>query len=507
MPEHLRALIFVLVLASGVFWATRRAATTLIPSSTFVRWRNAYLALTLALFLAHNYWLYVLTAVVIGSIAARREAHVPGLFFLLILAAPPIQVEIPGFGLVNYLFIIDQYRLMTLVLLVPAALSLLQRATTLKFGRSPVDWMVMGYFLVICALNVRDATVTSWLRYVLSTTIDILVPYYVLSRSLRDMDGFKHALLGFVLGAMILSVIGAFEALRIWRLYEAVSWQLLARQPDSISGYLMRGGLLRPNASVGNSIVLGYVVMVGFGYFQFLRRSLPVQRQVWAGVLLLVSGVLLSLSRGPWVGLVFLVLVYVLQGPAPLKHLFNLGAAAVVVFGVLNVLPQGKAFLELLPFVGEEEAFNVEYRANLLTAAMPVIERNLWFGSTDYMRAPELQAMIQGQGIIDIVNSYIGVALDHGLLGLAFFLGIWITTLQALRGAIRQSLARLPDHAALGRSLFAVIASIMLVIYTVSGITAVPIVYWTALGVCVAYVAFVQRELSTQGSPREVSTS
>jgi hypothetical protein len=492
MPEHLRAFLYVSVLALSIFWATRSAAIQIIPSTEFVRWRNTYILITIALFLTHNYWLFVLAALAISLIAARQEKYVVGLFFLLVFAAPPLYAEIPGFGLVNFLIAINQYRLMTIALLIPLAINLLQRSTTLKFGRSPVDWMVLGYFLVICALNARDATLTNWLRYILSTTIDIVVPYYVISRSLRDLDAFRHAMLGFVLGAMLLSLIGAFEAVRAWHLYAAVSQQLMERPPLSV--YLFRGGLLRPNGTVENAIVLGYVIMVGFGFFLFLRHSLNKKHQILGGVLLLLGGVLLSLSRGPWVGFAVLVLLYVLQGRAALRQLTKIIAISTAAIGIALTFPLGQSFVNLLPFIGQEESFNVEYRANLLTAAMPVIERNLWTGTNNYMQAPELQAMIQGQGIIDIVNSYVGIALEFGLLGLMFFLGIWVTCLNSIRRAMRKSSALHPIYRELGRVLFATLVSIMLVIYTVSGITAIPIVYWSALALAVAYAAVVDSE-------------
>jgi hypothetical protein len=52
---------------------------------------------------------------------ARREAHVMGVYFLLLFVAPPASTEVPGMGLVNYVLILNQYRLLALVLLLPAS--------------------------------------------------------------------------------------------------------------------------------------------------------------------------------------------------------------------------------------------------------------------------------------------------------------------------------------------------------------------------------------------------
>jgi O-antigen ligase len=162
-------------------------------------------------------------------------------------------------------------------------------------------------------------------------------------------------------------------------------------------------------------------------------------------------------------------------------------------FLVALQFPAGQFLLDLLPFIGESEAGSVEYREDLLTQALPIVERNFWFGSTDYLSAPEFQTMYSG-GIIDIVNTYLAVVLNYGMVGLSFFVGAFLLailhTLRSLRKARRGR-----DHVVLlGRSLLAVLLSIMLTIYTVSSIGAVPIVYWLFLGMSVAYHQMVQSQ-------------
>ncbi|MEZ5664513.1 MAG: O-antigen ligase family protein [Burkholderiaceae bacterium] len=495
MPEHLRALGVIFVLALITFRVVRPMAIELLPEDTFRRWRNLWLLMTVLLFLAHSYWVYGLVVAMYALVVLRREAQIVGLYFLLLFVAPPARVEVPGFGLVNYIFALNQYRLLALVVLLPVAISLTQRGSTLRLGRSPVDWMVLGYLVLLSVLQFRDANLTSGLRNLVTNVVDIFLPYYVVSRSLRDLNDFRHALTGFVLGAMVLAVLAAFEVLRTWKLYFPLLGAL-GLNPREFGGYLFRGSLLRPDVSVGGSIVLGYVVMVALGYFLYLRHSITSRFQLRLGFLLLAGGVLASLSRGPWVGALFMFVVFLATGPGAMRKLFRLSMAGVVVAVLLNFVPGGRAFLDLLPFVGTVDEFNVEYRANLLTAAMPVIERNLWLGSVDFLKAPELQVMIQGDGIIDIVNSYIGVTLEMGLAGLFFFVGMFVQALRRVRQAYRRAVVLGEESQLLGRALFAVLGGIALVIYTVSGVTAVPIVYWTAVAIGVAYAAYVDRALA-----------
>jgi len=486
MPEHIRALMVVLVLGGSVFLFARSAFEQMVPAATYSRWRNLWLLMTLALFLAHSFWVYALLVAVYALAMTRRESHLLGLYFLLLFVAPPARVEIPGMGLVNHLFILDQYRLLAMVLLLPAAVTLLQRASTLKLGRSPVDWMVLGYLVLISLLEFREANLTSGLRNFVTNGVDIFLPYYVVSRSLKDIDGFKAALSGFMIGAMLVAVVAMFEVLRHWKLYSAVLGAL-GLNPTEFGGYLQRAGFLRPTATVGNSIVLGYVVMVGLGFSLFLKEYVASARSRWLGLGVLALGVVASLSRGPWVGALFMLFVFVAMGARPMGQLLRIGLIGLVVGFTLSLFTFGQMLLDMLPFFGEVDEGNVEYRANLLTQALPVIQRNLWFGSVNYLDAPEMRVMLQGEGIIDLVNSYVAVALEVGLVGLAFFVGVFLLALKEVRGAMRRLGRQSAEAEVLGRALFATLAGVMLVIYTVSGITAVPVVYWSVAGLCVAY--------------------
>ncbi len=486
MAEHLRALVVLLVLGWVYFYAIRNAVSQLLPAETFKRWRNLWLITTLVLFLSHGIWLYVPILCAILLAHRRREAHVMGLYFVLLFASPPAPAKIPGLGIIDHLWVLDHYRLLGVILLLPAALSLFQRATTPRLGSSPVDWMVLGYLCLLSALSFREGNVTSALRTVLSLWVDIFLPYYVASRSIRNEEGLKNALSGFVIAAMVLSLVAAFEVFRSWKLYSAVLGALGVND-RMFGGYLMRSGLLRPNASVGNSIVLGYVLVVALGFFLYVREYLSTRRHRLLGGAVLGVGIVASLSRGPWVGAIFLFAIYLLTGPKPFKRLGSLVLSAGGFFLALNILPGGQVLIDMLPLVGNVEQGNVEYRADLLTSALPVIERNILFGSYNFLDAPELQVMIQGEGIIDVVNSYIGVALYSGLMGLVFFVGAFLFALRELWRGVRIARQYSPRLVLLGRALLATVAAIMLIIYTVSSIIAIPTVYWPVLGLAVAY--------------------
>ena len=56
MPEHLRALVVILILAAFTFFLAKKITATLISPEQFKRWRNAWIGITLIAFLAGNFW-------------------------------------------------------------------------------------------------------------------------------------------------------------------------------------------------------------------------------------------------------------------------------------------------------------------------------------------------------------------------------------------------------------------------------------------------------------------
>jgi len=500
MAEHLRALIVLMALSLVFFQVARGAVFQLIPEATFRRWRNLWVAATLALFLSNSVWVCILVTGALLLLYRRREEHVMGLYFVLLFVSPPVPAEIPGLGIIDHLWVLDHYRLLGVTLLLPVALALLQRTSTPRLGSSPVDWWVLGYLALMSLLAFRPGNVTSGLRTVLSLCIDIFLPYYVASRSIRNEEGLRHAMTGFVVASMILSLVATFEILRSWKLYSAVLGSLGVNE-WMFGGYLMRSGLLRPNASVGNSIVLGYVLVVALGFIFYLNKAIAKPSQRLLGMSVLAGGIVASISRGPWVGALLLVLVYLALGPRALKQLGGLCLGILAAFLLLSALPSGQLLIDMLPVIGTADQGNVEYRANLLTAALPVVERHFLLGSFDFLRAPELQVMMQGEGIIDVVNSYVGVALYSGMLGLVLFLGIFLSTLNQLRQHTRMARQMAPRIAVMGRALFSTVVAIMFIIYTVSSIIAIPVVYWSLIGLCVAYTGVIRDQVRASSAP------
>lgn len=491
MPEHFRALIVILFLASVVFLLARRPATDLIPPGDFKRRRNLWFLLTVLAFVSHSFWLYLGAGAVILYLAGRREHNPMALFYMLLFLIPPASLQVPGFGLVNYLVDLNHIRLLSLCVLLPAALALRRRGDTLRFGRTWPDRLLAAGLLLISVLYLRETTLTDTLRQTLYLFIDVLLPYYVASRGLRQISDFKDTLLAFVLASFLLALIGVAEYVRHWLLYSALIDAMGV--PWSMSGYLSRGGSLRASVTTGQAIVLGYVMSVAIGLFLFLQGYLRRPWQRVMGALLLAAGLFAPLSRGPWIGAMVIVVVFIALGRGALRRLVLLAAAGMLALPLLTAVPGGDKVLDLLPFIGSVDKENITYRERLMDNSWIVIQRNPLFGSFDFRNTPEMQSMIQGEGIIDIVNTYINLALRVGLVGLGLFVAFFAAVLHGIRKAMRSFPDKDDERRQLGRALLATLVGILVIIFTVSSITFIPVVYWTIAGLGVAYVQMVRR--------------
>jgi O-antigen ligase len=491
MPEYLRALVVILLIAAFTFAFAKKAIVPVILNERFNRWRNAWFAITLIAFLSHNFWIYIVASGLLTAFIAKYEPNKIALFFVLFFAVPSIGTGITGLGAINYFFEINHLRLLSLIILFPAFISLLTAHNNLKFGKNFPDKLILIYLILTISLEIRGTTLTDSLRQALYAFTDVFLPYYVASRALKQLDHLKEAISGFVLASFLVAAIGIFEFGKHWLLYSALSnmWEI----HSGIGSYLMRGDSLRALASLGQPIVLGYVLVVALGFYLFLGTSIKNKNIQRSGLALLTLGLMVTLSRGPWVGAMALLATFIATGPHAIKRLVILSMAAIAAIPLISVMPGGEKVINLLPIIGNVEKNNIDYREKLLNNSIVVIERNPLFGSVTYLETPEMQEMVQGQGIIDIVNTYIQVSLNYGLVGLSLFAGFFLVVLSG----IYQCRKMIPDKTSelylLGRSITATLIAVLVIIFTVSSIVTIPIIYWSLAGMGVAYIDIVKR--------------
>ena len=180
------------------------------------------------------------------------------------------------------------------------------------------------------------------------------------------------------LTVMVMAFIGVFETTSHWLLYNSLVSAL--GFDSAMTNYLDRIGVIRAIASSGQPIVLGYLMAIAIGFYFFLQKGIKSTFYKRMGFLLLLAGLMAALSRGPWVGAVLIIIVFMATGRQAVKRLSILAVTGIIALPIIAALPGGEKIVNLIPFIGETEKFNITYRERLIDNSVIVIKRNLLLG-------------------------------------------------------------------------------------------------------------------------------
>ena len=490
MQENFIALIYILLISIIFFAFAGRSIICVIEQAQYKQRRNLWFGITIVAFLAGSFGVYVLVTLPLLIYAYRRETNQVALFFFILFALPSGFMQISGLGLVSNLFQLTHARFLTLFFLLPVYFSLNRQGDTLPFGRTGSDKALAIYLLLTAILYLRDMTFTDTLRYIFYLFLDVFLPYFVISRSLKNLQAFKDALLSLVIAIMLLALLATFESSRHWLLYRSVIESLGLE--GGMTAPIVRDGMLRVTVTAGHPIALGYLMAVGIGIYLFIQgnfRQTIVRR---FGMALLTTGLFVPLSRGPWIGACLLFIVFIATGRNPARRLILGALTGMLALLLISTLPVGEKVVSLLPYIGTKEQDNVEFREKLLTNSLIVIERNLWFGSVTFLEEPEMIALTEN-GVIDVTNTYVAMALGRGVVGLGLFVGFFALVILGVKRAMDSIVDQESEAYLLGRVLLATLLGILFIIYTTSSITIIPLVNWSVAGLGVAYAQMVRK--------------
>ncbi|KAA0970570.1 hypothetical protein FPY71_08710 [Aureimonas fodinaquatilis] len=482
MGEAIVAVIYISIGSMALYFAAGRIAKDVVDKKTLNIWIASWISATAVLFLIPNFFAFAGFLVLIAIITRKVLPAGQNIYLYIILSflAPTFVVSMPGFAGINGLLDLTAQRVLAMAFLLPAIPAALRMPVSDRLRL--VDKLVILFVFLVSVLYYRhyEATATDMVRRAISHTLDIWVPYFVFSR-LVSLADIRKAYFAFIIAAIPLPIIGFLEFSRTWRMYNLVaeSWGI-----PLLQSYLFRDGMLRAAGPAVEAIAYGFVCMVAMGcMLAFLAKG---QRNLFSLGLLgaLTMGLIISLSRGPWVGAAVMVVVFVVARPKAVSNTMRATIGGLLLLVPVLMSPLGGKIIRFLPFVGTVENNNVDYRQQLFDNSVAIIQRHPFFGSANFLTEPEMLAMRQGQGIIDVVNTYLAIALEYGYVTLAAFIGIFVLISFALF-----KLALKDDEAGfLARICLTIYAGILLTIVTVSSVSFIPYIYWTFAGIGVALV-------------------
>jgi hypothetical protein len=488
MIYSIKALIYLGAVSSFMLFVTRPMLAGVVSKEKLGQWAIIWLTMTAVAFLIPNYWLMVFCLAVIVSFASRVEPNNAALFLLAAAAVPMVGKDIPGLLGINRLLAPTPQFIFAAILLLPLYLMNKQKEK-LKYA----DIAVYAFFALTTFLTLRDSSVTNMLRTAVQFFVAVFLPYYAMSRMRGTVEDFRHLVMAFVFPMLALAGEGLFELVRDWHLYGHLPafWGI----PDVQGQKLYRDGLLRSYGLAFGPIVFGYMFMVAAGLLLSVHSSRfrGNSRYILLGIL--GAGLVSTVSRGPMVGLAAILLVYLLFSDSKFKNFGRLALIGLFLFVPLMFTSVGQGLLSYVPFIGDVDAGNTSYRVRLFENSMTVILRNPLFGSVNYLETPEMLEMVQGQGIIDLVNSYIQIALEYGFVGVLLFVSIFLSVLRGLRRSIRALPLEDVELRQMGVGLMATLCGVLVTIATVSSLGFIPLLYWSLAGLGGAYIRMVERRL------------
>ena len=500
MPTHLRALVVVLLVTFPVLWLLRRAAVpALTTNGDFALNRNLWIGITLAGFLSHNIWIFYLLTFAGLAWAAQRSEQRLATYLFVMFAMPMLSIQIPGFGILQHLLTLTYPRLLSLCLLLPACIAIAGQKGGPRLGSTLADKFLIGHLALQVAFNALLNSFTGTMRECLYLAIDIFLPYYVASRAIRSVEEWKQVLVAMAAGLLLIAPLALIESVKGWLLYSGLD-EVLGAATTPFGVFLSRGDALRAVLTSGHAIALGFSMTIALFACLFIAKYVRPRNLRVVGAVIIIAGVVAPLSKGPWMGALAGLLVLLLTSP----HLVASLGKSLVAFAIgapfVLMTSWGQRALDYLPFVGNLDTGSVSYRQRLIEVSLDVLAQNPIFGVYSYMHDPRMEEMRQGQGIIDMVNTYLGVAMASGIVGLVLFAGASIAGLGAALFRWKQVRHADTDLDWLGRCLMAAQCSVLVCIGTVSPIDRIPLFYWLLTGMTVGYAKLVESHLASAAS-------
>jgi hypothetical protein len=282
------------------------------------------------------------------------------------------------------------------------------------------DLYLLAFLLIFCVCLSLRAPVTDVLRNFVSYALPYGLTYYVLSRTRIEKP--ELVLRMFAYAAAAAGALCFFESVRYWPVYSGLAplkgvWNMVDI-PDIM---LIRGGFFRACGPFAHpltaSAVLGMAGVALAGLIR-IRRVTPPMLALSVATFL---GLFATVSRTGIVALaVGLMTVQLLRK--------RYGA-------VLGVMVLGLIVM-FVPFLsGQDAQNNGAYRLALLTGVPRALGVKLIFGYREAVQMHILDAFVQGQGIVDLVNVYLSIAVQGGVVSLIpyiVFLGSSFTQYRAL---------------------------------------------------------------------------
>jgi O-antigen ligase len=364
----------------------------------------------------------LLLAIPLGALALRSVWVSFGAILAVITLAPFVVLPV-AIGEANPTL----FEIVTLAAVVSyGAILMLDRSQRLYLSTPLVAWFVLAGYLVFAFMFGARFGLTNDLLRLFGRFGLALMLFWLTIQLVRERHDGRRLVLLLVAGA----ALAAGVALALYAGGTSFTFRMLLKlvpygYPDTRVVRFIEDNPANPMRAVGTGVdpnAFGGLVMVGFILavgLAFSRRPLAPRSLAWAAVGLTGLAVLLTYSRGAWLGSALGAGIIVWFRARALMPLALVSAFAAALAGV------GMGFLIRLEAGLRFQDAATRQRLNEYDNALAIIREHPWFG-IGFGDAPSPEF---GVGVSSI---YLLIAEQTGLLGLSFFL--LVVAMLAARG-------------------------------------------------------------------------
>jgi hypothetical protein len=249
---------------------------------------------------------------------------------------------------------------------------------------------------------------------------DYALPYYLVSRSIKNIEDVRRIGLALTMVALLVSIVLLFEAYSFWPLYRG-AYHHYGMEGDLGIGVKVRAGLMRTGGPFLESTSMAFALALCFFAALSMRHFFRSVSHHAAVICTLIVGLLAPQSRGAWIAVALgLIMIEVYRGRYSViaTRMTLIGG---VVIGLI-VAASGSQRLSELAGISGDALGTVSYRSLLFERGTQEFWKSPVFGQPPAQVYRNLSDLRQGEGLVDFVNTYLYVALVSGSVGLLIFI-------------------------------------------------------------------------------------
>jgi O-antigen ligase len=355
-------------------------------------------------------WVVYVAMLCIIPFLAKSRADAAALYAVALVSCPALKYKVT-IGSV-YLMPLSKFVFLALGLWI-AYLVKRPGAPARNQARFDIPILLIAFLELAQA---RSDSLTVVLRQAVFAVLVVLLPYFVISRSLNNSAEVRRFTLAIALAGFVMAAVATVEQRLHWLFYKHI--EAVLNISTRLNPYMkLRAGAIRSPASFMESTSLALFLALAT-IMLFAVRSNFASRGKWLIALAVMGlGLLAANSRGAFVALAIGVPALDLYRRRYAELMVKVAAGAGL-FLIVLAAAQFSTFFASVIGQGTGEQGSADYRWLVWHRGLEEISKHPLFGTSMDTAVNNLEDLRQGEGIVDLVNGYVNYGLTSGYPGM-----------------------------------------------------------------------------------------